>query len=134
MLRTAALYLHPVAAFATIALAGWTASLAVSSRRPGRQAEAARRRHGRIGPWLYTLVLLNWIGGLATVRWLRPDETMDSGHFTVGTWIVALFTALAILARLMNVDARARLVHPVVGAVALLLCGLQIFLGLQLLP
>jgi len=134
MLRSAALYLHPVAAFGTIALAGWTASLALRSRRPGREAEAARRRHARIGPWLYALVVLNWVGGLATVRWLRPDEVMDSGHFTVGSWILALFTALAILAWLMNIDARARLVHPVVGAVALLLCALQIFLGLQLLP
>jgi Protein of unknown function (DUF4079) len=134
MLRSAALYLHPVAALGTIALAGWTASLAVRSRRPGRRAEMARRRHARIGPWLYALVVLNWIGGLATVRWLRPDEVMDSGHFTVANWIVALFTALAILARLMHVDARVRLVHPAVGAVALLLCGLQIFLGLQLLP
>lgn len=134
MLRTAALYLHPIAGFAATALALWTASLALRSRRPGLEARVARRRHARIGPWLYALVVLNWLGGLASVRWLRPDETMESGHFTVGTWIVALFTVLAILARLMNVYPRARMIHPVVGAVALLLCGLQVFLGLQLLP
>jgi len=134
MLRSAALYLHPVAALGTIALAAWTASLAVRSRRPGRAAEAARRRHAGIGPWLYALIVANWVGGLASVRWLRPDEVMGSGHFTVGTWILAVFTAVALLARLMTLDARARLVHPVLGAVALLLCGVQIFLGLQLLP
>jgi hypothetical protein len=44
-----------------------------------------------------------------------------------------LFTVQALLSRRMS-DARVRLVHPVVGAVTLLLCGLQVFLGLQLLP
>jgi len=133
MLRSAALYLHPVAAFLTTALAGWSASLAVRSRRPGPTAAAARRRHAAIGPWLYGLVLANWLGGTASVRWLRPDEVMDSGHFTVGTCILALFTVQALLSRHMT-NARVRLVHPVVGAMALLLCGVQVFLGLQLLP
>jgi hypothetical protein len=133
MLRSAALYLHPVAAFLTTALAGWSASLAVRSRRPGRAAMTARRRHAALGPWLYALVLANWLGGTASVRWLRPDEVMDSGHFTVGTWILALFTLQTLLSRYMR-DARVRVVHPVVGAAALLLCGVQIFLGLQLLP
>src|SRR6185503_15701784 len=133
MLRSAALYLHPVAGFLATALAAWSASLAVRSRRPGHAAAAARRRHAAIGPWLYGLVLANWLGGTASVRWLRPDEVMDSGHFTVGTWIVALFTLQALLSRYMS-DARVRLVHPVVGAAALLLCGVQVFLGLQLLP
>jgi hypothetical protein len=88
-----------------------------------------------LGPWLYACVLGNWCAGLATVWVARPEMGLaESGHFTVGSAITVLFTAAALLSRRVPVDARARAVHPILGAAALLLSGVQVFLGLQLLP
>jgi hypothetical protein len=128
-------YVHPLAGLVASALVAYQASLGLGARGGGRRAEEARRRHARLGPWLWTLVAVNWAGGLAAVRWWRTDiEAAASGHFTVGTIILALLTAGALLSRRVPIDARARAVHPLLGAAALLLCGVQIFLGLQLLP
>jgi hypothetical protein len=135
MVRLFLLYLHPVVSLATVALAGYAASLGLRSRLPRRDAAELRRRHATLAPRVYALVMLNWPVGLATMWWLRPEiEVATSGHFAVGIAIVLVFTAAAILSRRVAVDARARVVHPVLGAAAVLLCGFQIFLGLQLLP
>ena len=129
------LYLHPLGGLVTVALAAYTATLGFRGRLPRRDAAAARRRHAAIGPVLYALVVLNWIGGLFAVRGLEPSLAEASQtHLTVGTLILALFTLAALLSPHVPVDARARAVHPVLGAAAVLLGGLQIFLGLQLLP
>ena len=129
------LYLHPLAALGTIGLAVYAASLGLRSRLPRHDAEALRRRHAAVAPWVYGLVLANWVAGLVTLWRLRPElETGSSGHFQVGIAIVALFTGAALLSRWVEVDPRARTVHPLLGAAALLLCGVQVFLGLQLLP
>ena len=135
MWPTLAPYLHPVAGLAATALAAYQASLGIRSRRPGLDAQAARRRHASVGPWLLALYALNWLGGLATVRWSRPEiETAASGHFTLAGVIVALLGVGALLSRRVPVDRRARVIHPVIGATALVLSGVQVFLGLQLLP
>jgi hypothetical protein len=129
------LYVHPLAGLAAIALAGYAASLGLRSRSPRGAAAAARRRHRRIAPLAYALVVANWAGGLGAVRWLEPElDPAASGHFTLGTLIVLLLTAGAVLSRRVPVDPRARAVHPWLGAAALLLCGVQVFLGLQILP
>ena len=86
-------------------------------------------------PWVYGLILATWAGGLASVWALRDDLTpAASGHFTVGTAIVVLFSAAALVSRRIAVDERARVIHPWIGAAALLLCGVQVFLGLQIMP
>jgi len=135
MLRSVAPYLHPVAGLATIALAAYAASLGLGSRRASRRAVIARARHRALGPWVYALVLANWAGGLASVWAVRPGiAPAASGHFAVGTGIAALFTAAALLSRRVPFDPRARAIHPLLGAAALVLGGVQVFLGLQLLP
>jgi hypothetical protein len=135
MWRTALPYLHPVAGLAATALAAYQASLGLRGRRAGQRAEAARQRHAAVGPWLYALYVLNWLGGLATVRWARPDiDAAASGHFTVAGLIVVLLTAGVLLSLRIRVDRWARAIHPVLGATALVLSGVQVFLGLQLLP
>ncbi len=135
MARLVLLYLHPAVSLATIGLAGWGASLGLRSRLPRRDARECRRLHRRVMPWVYALVLLNWPAGFAATYWLRPEiEAAASGHFSVGIAIVSLFTAVALLSRRVPDDDRARTLHPVLGAATLLLCGIQIFLGLQLLP
>jgi hypothetical protein len=128
-------YLHPLGGLAAIALALYTASLGLRSRRARGDVGWARRRHARIGPCLYTLVLLNWAAGLAAVRWLRPEiEAAASGHFAAGSTVAALFTAVALVGLRVPRSPRARALHPVLGAAALLLLTVQVFLGLQLLP
>lgn len=128
-------YLHPVVALVAIALAAYQASLGVRSRAARAGADRARRHHTALGPWLYTLFLLTWLGGWATVEWVTPDveETAET-HFAVGSAIMACLTAAALLSRRIGRDRRARTIHPLLGAAALLLCGVQVFLGLQLLP
>ena len=129
------LYLHPIGGILAVTLAAYAATLGFRSRLPRLGAAAARRRHAAIGPILYALVVANWIGGLVTVRWLEPSLAEASvPHLQVGTAIVVLFTVAALLSPRVPVDARARAVHPILGAAAVLLCGFQIFLGLQLLP
>jgi hypothetical protein len=129
------LWIHPLVGFATIALAAWAASLGLRSRSARRTAPSARRRHRRLAPVVWALVAANWLGGLGAVWWFQPDlEPAASGHFTVGSLIVVLLTGGAILSRWVPVDTRARTIHPILGAAALLLCGVQIFLGLQILP
>jgi hypothetical protein len=135
MLRLVLLYIHPAVSLATVALAGWGASLGLRSRLPRRDAVASRQQHRRLMPWVYALVLLNWPAGFAATYWGRPEiEAAASGHFAVGIAIVAAFSAGAVLSRWVPTSERARAVHPVIGAAALLLCGVQLFLGLQLLP
>lgn len=127
-------WLHPILAAVTTALAFTAASLGFRARRGGRDALPARRRHARLAPVMYVLVIVNWGLGVVTVRWLRPDDVAASGHFAVGSGIVALLSAGAALSLRVPVDARARAIHPLIGAVALVLFGVQVFLGLQLLP
>jgi hypothetical protein len=129
------LYLHPLAGFVAIAVAAWAASLGLRSRTARPDAGRARVLHRRVAPCAWALVVLNWIGGLAVVWALQPElERGTSGHFTVGTAIVGLLSAGALLSRRVPTDPRARAVHPWLGAAALLLSGVQVFLGLQLLP
>jgi hypothetical protein len=86
-------------------------------------------------PWVYGLVLVNFAGGLvSTWLWRDEEDLATSGHFTVGIVLVALFTLGAWLSRRLAGDPRARLLHPWVGAAALLAAGVQIFLGLQIVP
>ena len=133
--RHALLYVHPVAGLVTTALIAWAATLGLRSRRARPDALAARRRHRVVAPTVFALVVGNWLGGLFVVWWLEPDlDPAASGHFTVGTLIVALLGLGALLSRWVPTDARARAIHPILGASALLLAGVQIFLGLQILP
>src|SRR5262245_54164263 len=135
MLRTLGLYLHPATGLATVVLAAYQASLGLRSRRGDTRARIARRRHRSVGPVLWALVLLNWAAGLAATWRFRPElGVAESGHFASGSALVALFTAAALLSRRIGIDPRARTLHPLVGATALVLAGVQVFLRLQLLP
>jgi uncharacterized membrane protein len=135
MLHTVAVYLHPIAGLATVLLAFWAASLGLRARSPRPGAEDARRWHAVVGPTLFVLVILNWVGGLASVWWARPElEATASGHFMVGSMMAAVFGAAALVSRRVSDDPRARVLHPILGAAGLALSGFQVFLGLQLVP
>lgn len=134
-MRWILLWVHPLAAAVTIGLAARQAGLGLRVRRGGAGAAAAARRHRALGGWLYALVLANWLGGLASLRWLRPEfEVAASWHFTTANLVCATLTAALLVARRIDTDPRARRLHPALGATALVLLGVQAILGLQLLP
>jgi len=131
--RSVVPWLHPALGLATVVLAVRVAGLGLGARRHGARGARSRARHRAVTPWLYALVLANWVLGLATVVLVRSDlEPARSGHFLVGSVLVALFTLAALLSRRIPFDERARRAHPWVGGLALLLCGVQVFLGLQI--
>jgi len=128
-------YLHPLIGVVQIALAAWAASLGLRARAARRGADAARARHAALGPWLLATFVVNWAAGLASVRWGRQEiEEAATRHLIVGSLIVVVLSTAALLSRRVRVDVRARTVHPLLGGAALLLCAVQVFLGLQLLP
>jgi hypothetical protein len=130
-----AVWIHPVLGILTTALAAQGASLALRGRRGGPRGAALLARHRALMQWVYGLVIANFAAG-AVSCWLWRDEEdlATSGHFAVGVALVVLFSVNAWLSRRMYVDRRARLAHPWVGAAALLAAGVQIFLGLQIVP
>jgi hypothetical protein len=128
-------WIHPALGFVAVGLAVRAAGLGFGARRASRSAPAARAGHRRLTPWVYGFMLVSWATGLASVELWRDDiEEAASGHYTVGCVIVALLTLAALLSRRVPDDPRARLLHPLVGATAVLLAGVQVFLGLQIMP
>ena len=129
--ETLALYAHPVVGGAATLAIAYGASLGVR----GRRAPTMRARHRALMPWVYGLVATTWAAGLTTVWALRDDlDLAASGHFSVGSAIIALLTAGALVSRRIPTHPWARLIHPWLGGAALLLSGVQVFLGLQIMP
>ena len=130
-----AVWIHPVAGLVVTVLAAHGASLALRGRRRGPRGAALRARHRALMPWVYALVLANFAGGvLSCWLWRDEEDLATSGHFGVGLVLVGLFSLGALVSRRMHVDPRARRLHPWIGAAALLAAGVQIFLGLQIVP
>jgi cytochrome b561 len=86
-------------------------------------------------PWVLGLVIANFAGGLASAwLWRDPEDLAASGHYTVGIVVVGLFVLAATVGRRIDRAPRLRVLHPWIGAAALLASGIQIFLGLQIVP
>ena len=130
-----AVWVHPVAALVTNALALYGVSLALKGRRLGRRGGPFLDRHRRVMPWVLAFVVANFVGGLVSAwLWRDPEDLAASGHYTVGIVVLALFVATAVLGWRIDRSPRVRAIHPWVGAAALLASGVQIFLGLQIVP
>jgi len=128
-------WVHPVLGLATTALAVHGASLALRGRRLGARGEQLRQRHRALMPWVLGLVVASWVWGLASAwLWRDAEDLAASGHFTVGTLVVIVFTLAAVVGLRIDRAPRLRAVHPWIGAAALLAAGVQIFLGLQIVP
>jgi len=133
--KAVAVWIHPVVGLVTTALAVHGASLVLRARRFGARGGALRLRHRRLMPWVWALVVANFgAGALSCWLWRDEEDMATSGHFTVGIVLVGLFTLAALVSRRIDTDRRARVVHPWIGAAALLAAGVQIFLGLQIVP
>lgn len=127
-------WLHPLAGLATVVLAWRLASLGLAMRRGGRRAAGARAAHTRFGPWLVAAVLVSWIGGWLTVWLVRDDlDVGASMHFRLGTAMLVAVVAAALVSQSMTRTPWARDVHPWLGAIVVLLAGLQVFIGWQLM-
>jgi hypothetical protein len=126
-------WLHPALGLVAVATAARAASVGRAARRGGPSAAAARAQHRWLGPATLGLMAFNWALGLGTVWLVRDDlEPLASRHAAVGAAIVALLVGSAITSRRIPTDPRARRVHPWLGATALVVAGVQVFLGLQL--
>jgi hypothetical protein len=125
-------WLHPATGLVTVLLAVRAASWALAARRGGRLAAQKLGRHAALAAWVWWLVLGNWLLGLATVWVYRPELTpAASTHFIAGSAVVVALTLARQLSFRMA-DPRVRAAHPWVGLTALVLAGVQAFLGLQL--
>ena len=127
-------YLHPVTAGLILALLGYVGSLGLRSRSDPRYAPQYLRRHARLAPYAYGLVLISWIAGFVSTWLLRPTlELGASAHLRIGAALAVALTGGWLTARRMD-RATIRAIHPWLGALALLLAAAQVFFGLQLTP
>jgi hypothetical protein len=134
-LTSIAVWIHPIAALVTTALALHGASLALRGRRLGPRGGPSLRRHRRLMPWVLGLVVANFVGGLASAwLWRDPEDLAASGHYGVGIVVVLLFAVAGAIGLRIDRTPALRAVHPWIGAAALLASGVQIFLGLQIVP
>jgi hypothetical protein len=127
-------YLHPLTAALILLLTVYVAWLGIRSRNDRRNAKELLRRHRRLAPSAYALILISWLAGVATTWALRPELALgESQHFRVGLALVAVLTASAISSRWMR-HAPVRTIHPWFGVAAMLLAAAQVFFGLQITP
>ncbi len=127
-------YVHPLTAGAVLGLLGYVGSLGLRSRSDRRHAADHLRRHARLAPVMYWLVVITWGGGLLSTWLLRPNlELGASAHLRIGIALVLALSGGALTARRMQ-RPEMRALHPWFGAAALLLAAAQIFFGLQITP
>lgn len=103
-------------------------------RRAGRTPEM-RPRHLRLAKPAVVLVLIGFVGGLASWHWLRAGSVLGTFHGLLGLLVAALFTSAAVLGhRIEKGRARAFDVHALLGGLALLFAALAAVAGFVLLP
>jgi uncharacterized protein DUF4079 len=127
-------YVHPISAAVTLALLGYVGSLGLRARADRRRGLHLLRRHARLAPVMYALVVTSWMAGVVSTWLLRRDlELATSPHFRIGIAIVLTLSAGAVTSRWMH-RPQIRALHPWFGAAAMLLAAAQVFFGLQLTP
>ncbi len=127
-------YVHPVAGALIVAVLGYVGSLGLRARNDRRHARQYLQRHARLGPIMYTLMLLTWSGGVLSTWLVRRDlDLAASTHFRIGVAIVLALTASWLTSRAMR-RTEIRALHPWLGAAAMLLAAAQVFFGLQITP
>lgn len=126
-------FLHPIVALLTLAFMAYVASLGLRSR--SRLEARLRPRHARLAAWAYGLMVFNLVAGLVSTWALRPDlDARGFMHLRLAFAVVVVMTCAAWLSRRVETDATARMLHPMLGLLALVLSGLQVFFGMPLLP
>jgi len=124
-------WLHPALGLAAVALLAHAARRGLDIRR--RVRSSGRVSHPTLARRAWLFVAVNWVLGLLTVHFFRPDlDLAASTHFQAGTTVLILLSIAGLSSRWIDADPRIRRIHPAIGAVALLLAGVQVFLGLQM--
>jgi hypothetical protein len=104
-------------------------------RRGARRPPGEYRRHLRLAKPAVLALALGYLGGPASMWWLRGREPFGTAHALAGSVALALFVAAAVLGRrLERGRTRRRDLH---GALALLACAAAAaaaVTGLVLLP
>ena len=123
-------WLHPALGLAAVALLVHAARRGLEIRRGVRSGRAA---HPKLAARAWWFVAANWVLGLLTVHFFRPDlDLAASTHFQAGTAMLLVLSIAGLSSLWIDADPRMRRIHPAIGAVALLLAGVQVFLGLQM--
>jgi hypothetical protein len=126
-------FLHPLAALASLVFLAYVASLGLRSR--DRVDRHLRPKHARLAAWAYGATVANFAAGVVSTWLLRPDlATEGTMHFRLGLGVVALMSGAALLSRRIGAHEAARVLHPILGLLALVVSGLQVFFGMPLLP
>ena len=126
-------FLHPLTALASIVFLAYVASLGLRSRE--RVDRHLRPRHVRLAKWAYGWMIGNLVAGMVSMWALRPDlATRGVMHLRLALAIVSLMSVAALLSRRIGSNETARVLHPLLGLLALVLSGLQVFFGMPLLP
>lgn len=127
-------YIHPISAAVVTLLLFYVGSLGLQSRSQPRRAAPLLRRHARLAPRMFALMLVIWVGGVASTWAWRPDlDLLASTHFQLGCLLVAALTG-AWLTSKAGPRSWMRESHPWFGIAALLLAAAQVFFGLQIAP
>lgn len=127
-------YIHPISAAVVTLLLFYVGSLGLRARSQPRRAAPLLRRHARLAPRTFALMLAIWIGGIVSTWGLRPDlDLLASTHFQLGCLLVVALTG-AWLTSKAGPRSLVREAHPWFGIAALLLAAAQIFFGLQIAP
>lgn len=129
-------YLHPIAGGVVLLALVYVASLGLRLRTRPRERARVGPLHARLGRVVLALVLAVWVSGVASTLWLRADLTpAASFHFRVGSAMALLLIGSWLTSRaLARGHARARAVHPWLGAAAALLAAAQAVTGLRITP
>ena len=127
-------YIHPVTSALIVALLAYVGSLGLRARSDPRHARRYLAPHARLGPIMYALVLVSWVGGILSTWLLRPDlDLAASPHFRIGAAIALALSGGFLSSRRMH-RAAVRRLHPWFGVAAMLLAAAQVFFGLQITP
>lgn len=126
-------FLHPLLALASILFLAYVASLGLRSR--DRVDRHLRPKHARLASWAYGWMIANLVTGVLSTWGLRPDlSARGPMHLRLGLSVVLLMSVAAWLSRRIGTNETARVLHPLLGLLALVLSGLQVFFGMPLLP
>lgn len=129
-------YLHPLLGGLAVLLLGYVAVLGFQLRTVRRGRAAIARRHARLAPLAFWLVAGNWaLGAVSTLWWRTEPPFASSLHFRSGSAMLLLLAGSALSARAIDRgSARARALHPWLGAAAVLLAAAHVVAGLRIMP
>jgi hypothetical protein len=125
-----------VASLGFVALA-LKAGLRLRRARFGREpvTPGLLRTHLRVAKPAVVLICVGFLAGPVSVFWLRGWEPFTTFHAWLGTLAAALFVAVAVLGRRLELHTgRPVTAHAILASLAVLVAAVAVVAGLVLLP